>query len=133
MLGSATPKHLDEDQIELHFAVSDTGIGMSEDEVSHLFRPFSQADASTTRRLGGTGLGLAISQYLVKQMHGSMAVESTPARQYLQIQHCLSEAADSAQKKMQLPGLAKHKVLIVDDNSNARGIIADKYYTSLAL
>ncbi|MBB1487052.1 hybrid sensor histidine kinase/response regulator [Oceanospirillum sediminis] len=131
VLVSATPKHLGEDKVELHFAVSDTGIGMSEDESSHLFRPFSQADASTTRRFGGTGLGLAISQYLVKQMHGNMTVESTPGQgSTFRFSIICQKQAYSAQKKMQLPDLTGHKILIIDDNSKARGIIAELLHQS---
>ena len=60
----------------LHFRVSDTGIGMSEDQLTQLFKPFEQADSSTTRRFGGTGLGLSISYNLVKMMGGDIQVRS---------------------------------------------------------
>ncbi len=61
----------------LIFEVADTGIGMSEEQLNHVFQPFIQADASTTRKYGGSGLGLAISQHFCNMMGGYITAEST--------------------------------------------------------
>lgn len=64
----------------LVFAVSDTGIGMTAQQVAELFRPFTQADASTTRKYGGTGLGLTISRHFCRMMGGDITVQSEPGQ-----------------------------------------------------
>ncbi|MCI0505157.1 MAG: ATP-binding protein, partial [Gammaproteobacteria bacterium] len=61
---------------QIHFKITDTGIGMTEVELSRLFKPFSQADNSTTRKYGGTGLGLCIARQLAQKLGGDVSVSS---------------------------------------------------------
>jgi two-component system sensor histidine kinase BarA len=78
--GNITVRVLIEDeninQAGVKFEITDTGIGLSDEQQNKLFRAFSQADSSTTRQFGGTGLGLVISQHLVKAMKGDISVQS---------------------------------------------------------
>ncbi len=69
---------IEQDTVTLGFKVTDTGIGMDNEQLERIFAPFVQADSSTTRKYGGTGLGLSIVKSLVEMMGGSLQVESEP-------------------------------------------------------
>jgi len=118
--------------IELHFSVQDNGIGISPDQQKKLFKSFSQADASTTRKHGGTGLGLVISQQLTELMGGKIWLESQPGKGstfYFTVQlqtvenieKSKSSLKDIKTKKMQYKESAVKlkgaKVLLVEDNA----------------
>ncbi len=70
----------DENRVKLGFSVEDTGIGLTPEQITKLFRSFSQADSTTTRRYGGTGLGLSISKRLTEMMQGEIGVTSDPGK-----------------------------------------------------
>ena len=118
----------DANRYQLQFAVRDTGLGIPPDRLDRLFRPFSQLDASTTRRFGGTGLGLIISKRLVELMGGTMWVESTgiPGQGSTFYLTILAEVAPDQRPARQEPeemDLAGKRVLIVDDNETNRQIL----------
>ncbi len=113
----------------LRFEVRDTGIGMSPDQQQRLFQPFSQADASTSRRYGGTGLGLAISRHLVHLMGGELDVDSAlngGSRFYFSLRFGLQPEHAARPANLQREGaLRGRRALIVDDNSCAREVLAE--------
>jgi signal transduction histidine kinase/DNA-binding response OmpR family regulator len=107
------------------FEVSDTGIGMTEEHRSRLFKPFTQADASTTRRYGGTGLGLAISKQLVLMMGGEIGVRSEPGvgSTFWFTTRLEKRPEDGRATPVPRAGLGDLRVLIVDDHETNRRIL----------
>ncbi len=108
-------------QAQLRFTVTDTGAGMTRDEIGRLFKPFTQADESTTRRFGGTGLGLTISRQLVELMGGAIGVESDPgvgSRFWFTLALPIADPGAQAPKPgKEYEGL---EALVVDDSAPAR-------------
>jgi len=108
------------------FAISDTGIGISDEQRQRIFDGFSQAEASTARRYGGTGLGLAISQRLVALMGGQLGVQSTVGKGSVFDFTLEFEIADGAAlAPVPFHGLADLSCLVVDDNPAARAVLGE--------
>ncbi len=109
----------------LRFEVVDSGIGIPADKQDRLFSPFTQMDASTTRRYGGTGLGLSISKRLVELMRGTIGVESAEnhgSRFWFTARFAKAPPATTEPARV-AASIAGHRVLVVDDNATNRRLI----------
>jgi len=110
----------------LTFAVSDTGIGIPEDKIDHVFEEFSQADESTTRDYGGTGLGLAISRRFCRLLGGNLTVKSQPGEGStftILLPATLPGSATPETRGEALPAKTAATVLVIDDDPEVREII----------
>jgi len=118
-------KSINNDNVEILFSVQDSGIGMSKEQQQKLFKSFSQADSSTSRKYGGTGLGLTISKNLTEMMGGKITVNSTLGKG-----SCFEFTAQFGLPKqpMKVSAIDKKlpenlRILVVDDNTCARDIL----------
>jgi len=119
-----------EQDMELTFAIRDTGIGLSEAGMARLFQSFSQADSSTTRKYGGTGLGLAISKRLAELMGGTMLAKSEGLGKgssfVFTIQGPLADSPSDKRRNLigQQQALVGKRLLVVDDNATNRKVLS---------
>lgn len=123
----ALSKDGNDEALVLRFEIVDTGIGMSQEVAQRLFRPFMQADSSTTRKFGGTGLGLSISHKLIELMGGKVGVESEPGKGstfWFEIPTFVA----TEQRKVDLPSLEGIVVLSVEDHPKG----AKEIYSALS-
>ena len=121
-----------DDMLILEFSVKDTGIGIPQEKLDTLFTPFTQVDASTTRKYGGTGLGLAISSNLVMLMGGKIWVESSLGKssdfKFTMRTYFIDPPVNKYKAVEKLQQLNQKKVLIVDDNSTNRRILQLQFH-----
>lgn len=116
----------DKDLAHLFFSVEDSGIGISQENLGHVFEKFTQADASTTRRYGGTGLGLAICRQLVELMKGQIGAESevgVGSKFWFRLCLAVDQHEPEELLKADLSGL---RLLVVDDNEVNRKVLREQ-------
>lgn len=117
-----------DEEICIHFSISDTGIGILPEKQERIFKAFEQADSSTTREFGGTGLGLSITSRLVAMMKGQIWVESEMGRgSVFHSTVCLSRSNEPSSKSIptDFSSLKGINVLVVDDNATNRRILEE--------
>lgn len=126
ILVSAEIEDRQKDRAQIHFTVTDTGIGISEEKQDEIFEPFTQADGSTTRKYGGTGLGLTISLRLIEMMGGRVWIDSQTgegSQFHFTIECGVPEQVAESRVPEHCVSFEGLRVLIVDDNSTNRLIL----------
>ncbi len=114
-----------DDEVTLRFEVSDTGVGITDEQKKRLFRSFEQADGSITLQHGGTGLGLAISKKLAEMMGGEVGLESRYGEgSTFWFTARLGKRKETGRKLLPALGLRGRRILVADDNEHARDSIA---------
>lgn len=109
---------------EMLFAVRDTGIGMTEEQLGRLFEAFAQAEAATAAKYGGTGLGLAISKKFCEMMGGSVAVTSAPGQgTTFTVRLPVTPTAAPAEAAIAAEATDGPTVLVIDDDASARDLL----------
>lgn len=125
---TASSQQISDNRVQLSCSVYDTGIGIANEKLEHIFDSFSQADSSTTRKFGGTGLGLTICRQLVSLMGGSISAKSRPGKGS-QFQFTIElDPADSKPATLQPIKFDGKHALIVDDNIVNRQVL--RFYLS---
>lgn len=115
---------VEETENKVKFSVIDSGIGMTQEEIEKILKPFEQADSSFTRKYGGTGLGLSITHQLVKLMGGELHVESVQGKGSIFSFQIPLEKVDTQGVIQSIPKELEHiKIVIVDDNEESLRII----------
>jgi len=114
---------------KLCFEISDTGIGLTDEQQGKLFERFSQADGSTTRKYGGTGLGLSICKQLVELMDGEIGIRSVEGKgsTFWFTINVGNAKANSLQPKKAFDNLQDQKILVVDDNLTNRTLLGELF------
>lgn len=117
-------KNTSADELDLHISVADTGIGIPEEKIAVLFSPFTQIDASTTRKYGGTGLGLAICKKLCTQMGGDISIISEPDKGSCFSFNLKLGRSENSQEVTSNVDIKNKNILIVDDSHTNASILA---------
>lgn len=126
---ASSPNVISSNKIRLEFSVKDTGIGIPEDKINRLFKPFSQVDSATSRKYGGTGLGLVICERLVKLMGGNIGVESQEnqgSRFFFEIKTQAVAGKREAYLNAGVPELMNRRVLLVSSHQTSREILLEQ-------